>query len=118
MAEKCECSMKTEFDRIRGDITDIKNTVKEDSKEQSKEMLSLLESKIRTEIALESIKVAQEKTNETQILMMAGIKEIKDEPFLKWKKLSWLWKGAAIVAVVNWVIGNGLGYLKVLKIIE
>lgn len=118
MAERCECSREGEFIHLNQTINEIKATAKEDAKARSQEMLGLLESKIRTELALEGIKKEQSDSNKYQAEMMQGIKEIKDEPFIKWKKLNWLWKVAAGIAVINWLVGNGLGYLKMLKIIN
>lgn len=87
MAKICECSKEGEFKRLNETINKIEATAKEDNKERSKEMLGFLESKIRTGLALEDIKKEQTESNKYQAEMMQGIKEIKDEPFLKWEKL-------------------------------
>ena len=87
MAKRCECSREGKFKRLNETINKIEATAKEDNKERSKEMLGFLESKIRTGLALEDIKKEQTESNKYQAEMMQGIKVIKDEPFLKWKKL-------------------------------
>lgn len=112
MADQCECSMKSEFQHLKDDILDIKNTVKEDTKETTKEMMEMRDSKIRTEIALEAINKAQDETNTNQKAMLVLIQAIKNEPFNIWKKMSWIWKTTIAVAIVNYIVTNALGYVK------
>ena len=117
MAEKCECSREGEFKHLNATIDEIKATAKEDMKENTQEMFGMRDSKIRTEFKLEEIQRAQIEFNNNLALMMTAIQNIKNEPFLKWEKLSWIWKTAVIAAVANYIAGNVLGWFKALKLI-
>lgn len=112
MKEPCECSMKSEFEHLKDDILEIKNTVKEDAKETTKEMMGMRDSKIRTEIALEAIIKTQDEANANQKAMLVLIQALKNEPFNIWKKMSWVWKTAVMVAIVNYIVTNAFGYVK------
>ena len=112
MTDQCECSMKLEFEHLKNDILEIKNTIKEDAKKVTKEMMGMRDSKIRTEIKLETIIKIQEATILSQSKIMEAVQGIKDEPQKAWKKMSWLWKAALVGAVINYIITNTLGYIK------
>lgn len=101
MADQCECSMKIEFDHLKSDILDIKNTVKEDAKE----MMNMRDSKIRTEIALEAIIKTQEAANLNQEKMMGIVQEIKDTPYNTWKAMSIQVKVGIILLVASYIFG-------------
>ena len=106
MAEKCECSMKTEFNHLKDDIIEIKNTVKEDAKETTKEMMGMRDSKIRTEIALEAIIKTQEATILSQNKMMGVVQEIKDTPYNAWKQMSVQLKVGVMLLIASYVFGT------------
>ena len=126
MADQCECSMKLEFQHLKDDILDIKNTVKEDAKETTKEIMGMRDSKIRTEIALEAIiktqetsaediaKVAKEakENHDATLLVLDGIKNEKSNA---WKNLSLIWKAAIIGAAASQIVGSIVGYVNLIN---
>lgn len=111
MTEKCECSREGEFKHLNATIVEIKATAKEDRKE----MLNMRDSKIRTEIKLEEIQKTQADSNNSLVLMMTAIQNIKEGPFIKWEKLSWIWKAAVIGVGVNYIAGNAVAWIKALN---
>lgn len=108
MAEQCECSMKLEFQHLKDDVLDIKNTVKEDAKETTKEMMGMRDSKIRTEIALEAIIKTQDAT-------LLVLDDIKNEKANVWKNLSMTWKVAIISAATSQIVGSIVGYANLIN---
>jgi len=115
MTEKCECSREGEFKHLNATIDEIKATAKEEAKENTREMMDMRDSKIRTEIKLEEIQRTQTDSNNSLALLMVAIQNIKDKPFIKWEKLSWIWKVAVIGVGVNYIAGNVVAWIRALN---
>lgn len=126
MTEQCECSMKLEFEHLKDDILEIKNTVKEDAKETTKEMMDMRDSKIRTEIALAAIIKTQEtsaediakvakRAAENQDATLLVLDGIKNEKSNTWKNLSMIWKVAIISAAASQIVGSIVGYVNLIN---
>lgn len=110
---------RAEFNGLKESIIEIKADVKEKTKEQTIEMMGMRDSKIRTEIKLESIIESQKHSDEAQKLIIVSLQEIKDKPFIDWSKTTSAWKigiGLAVIGfVVPWVLGNYMTFIKIFK---
>lgn len=115
-----DSSIRVEIEHMKNDIAEIKADAKEKNKENTKEMMDMRDSKIRTEIKLEEIQKSQKLSDDNQTLMMQGIQDIKDKPFLAWSKMSTAWKIATGVAVIGFIVtyalGSYFGYIKMMGI--
>jgi len=115
--------MKSDIDRLKSDVLDIKETAKEHAKEQNKDMLSMRDSHTETRIYIRQIQDSQtlmaketkesqlalaKETKENQIAVMQAITEIKEEP----AKNAKLYKVAGITFLITYILGSVLGLVK------
>ena len=110
---------RAEFNGVKDIIGEIKTDIKERTKEQTKEMIGMRDSKIRTEIKLEEIQKRQIIGDENLKLVMKGIAELKEKPFIEWAKLKNAWKLAIIGAIaglfIPYVVGNYMTFIQIFK---
>jgi len=110
---------RAEFNGLKEVIVEIKAEVKEKNKEQTIEMMGMRDSKIRTEIKLESIIATQESEKKQVALVLISLQEIKDKPFIQWSKITLAWKigiGMAVIGtVVPYILGNYMTFIKIFK---
>jgi len=107
---------RAEFNNMKEDIKEIKADAKEQTKEQTQEMMGMRDSKIRTEIALEAIIKTQKDSDDKQIIMLQGIEDLKNKPFIAWSKMAMAWKitiGTVIIgSVLTYAFGSYMTFLK------
>ena len=110
---------RSEFNSVKEIIIELKTDIKEKTKEQTKDMLEMRDSKIRTEIKLEEIQKRQIKSDESLKLVIKGITELKEKPFVEWAKLKNAWKLAIIGAIaglfIPYVVGNYMTFIQIFK---
>jgi len=107
---------RAEFNDMKVVVSEIKTGIKEKDRYNAKEMMGMRDSKIRTEIKLESIIKSQEVFEVNQTKLMTIIQEIHDKPFIQWNKITNAWKtgiGLAVIGTaVPYILGNYLTFTK------
>jgi len=117
---------RAEFNDMKDTVKEIKDDAKAKAKSDTREMLDMRDSKVRTEVKLESIISAQERSNIRQEKSDIRQEEIFDivqavqnKPFIQWSKITTAWKiaiGVSVIGtVVPWVLGNYMTFTKILK---
>ena len=110
---------RAEYNHLKDAISEVKADAKEKDRETTKEMMGMRDSKIRTEIKLESIISSQKHSDETQKVIIASLQEIKDKPFIDWSTMTKAWKigiGMAVIGfVVPYLLGNYMTFVKIFK---
>jgi hypothetical protein len=92
-------NLKDDFDEMK-----VENKIRND------ELVSGRESRIRTEIELGHINARLDETHAVMI-------QLRDAPFIEWKKIHSFWRvaiiGSVVGFVVPWIIGNFVTFLRV-----
>jgi len=107
---------RSEFNGLKETITEIKTDIKEKNKESIKEMLDMRDSKIRTELKLEEIQKSQRASDAKATLMMKGIEDLKNKPFIAWTKMKTAWKiciGTVFITLtLTYAFGSYMTFIK------
>jgi len=107
---------RVEFNGLKEIITEIKSDIKEKAKESNKEMLGMRDSKIRTELKLEEIQKTQLAADAKVLVVIQGIEDLKNKPFIAWSKMATAWKvtiGTVIIgSVITYAFGSYMTFLK------
>ena len=110
---------RAEFNGVKDIIIEIKTDIKEKTKEQTIEMMGMRDSKIRTEIKLESIIKSQIASDANIAIVMQGITDLKNKPFIAWDTMATAWKIGIGIAVIGFVVpyflGNYMTFIKMFK---
>lgn len=110
---------RSEFNGLKENIQEIKQTAKEVTKEQTIEMMGMRDSKIRTELKLEEIQKSQMIQDDNVKIVMQGITDLKNKPFIAWSEITTAWKIGIGIAVIGFVVpyflGNYMTFIKMFK---
>lgn len=97
---------RAEFNNVKDTIIEIKA----DIKDTNKEVMGMRDSKIRTDMKLESIIESQIASDAKIAIVMQGITDLKNKPFIAWNNMATAWKigiGLAVIGFfVPYILGN------------
>ena len=96
---------RAEFNGVKDTIIEIKA----DIKETNKEVMGMRDSKIRTDMKLESIIKSQIASDAKIAIVMQGINDLKNKPFIDWKNMTTAWKIGIGIAIIGFVVPYFLG---------